>query len=297
MEELLKKRPNGECTHRCMDNCIISCSNIYTDEKGELIASGVEYETIALIGANCQIGDLDTIVRINRACNDAGVDTMDIGGALGVAMEAGLLKWGDGETALKLVQEIAQGTENGRMIGSGVKVTGDKLGVRRVPQVKGQCMSGYDPRILKGTGVTFATSPQGADHTTGIVLPGPHDPNYVPVAPTGQGPKSQFMQRWMAAADTLGLCMMIAMPIMESGPGLHLNVVAAVSALTGEMLEDKYICNLGEEVLEMERKFNKAAGFTSADDRLPKFFSEEAFGPGAFKFDVPDSELDSVHKI
>jgi len=297
MEELLKKRPNAETTHRCMDSCIISCSNIYTDEKGELIASGIEYETLALIGANCMIGDLDTIVRINRACNDAGVDTMDVGGALAVAMEAGLLKWGDGEAALQLAKEIGQGTENGRMIGCGVKFTGGKLGVKRIPHVKGQCLSGYDPRILKGTGVTFATSPQGADHTTGIVLPGPHDPTYVPVAPTGQAPKSQFMQRWMAAADTLGLCMMIAMPIMEAGPGLHLNVVAAVSALTGEQLDDKYICNLGEEVLEIERKFNKAAGFTAEDDRLPRFFSEEAFGPGAFKFDVPDAELDSVHKV
>ena len=296
MEELLKKRPNAETTHRCMDNCIISCSNIYTDEKGELIASGIEYETLALIGSNCMIGDLDTVVRINRACNDAGVDTMDIGGALAVAMEAGLLEWGDGEAALKLVQEINKGTDNGRMIGSGAAVTGKKLGVKRVPTVKGQCMSGYDPRILKGTGVTFATSPQGADHTTGIVLPGPHDPNYVPVAPTGQGPKSQFMQRWMAAADTLGLCMMIAMPIMESGPGLDLNLVGAVSSLTGEKLNESYLRDLGEEVLEIERKFNKAAGFTAEDDRLPKFFSEEAFGPGAFKFDVPEAELDSVHK-
>ncbi|MBN2321658.1 MAG: aldehyde ferredoxin oxidoreductase, partial [Acidobacteria bacterium] len=139
MEELLKKRPNGEPVHRCMEGCIISCSNVYTDDKGELIVSGIEYETIALIGSNCLIGDLDMVARINRACNDAGVDTMDIGGALGVAMEAGLIPWGDGEAALKLVKEIPQGTENGRMIGGGVKVTGDKLGVKRVPQVKGQC--------------------------------------------------------------------------------------------------------------------------------------------------------------
>lgn len=295
MEQVIKSRPNGETTHRCMDNCVISCSNIYTDEKGEMIASGVEYETLALIGSNCLIGDLDTVIRINRACNDVGVDTMDIGGALAVAMEAGLLKWGDGEAALKLVQDIAKGTENARMIGCGVKFTGDKLGVKRVPAVKGQCLSGYDPRILKGTGVTFATSPQGADHTTGIVLPGPHDPTYVPVAPTGQAPKSQFMQRWMAAVDTLGLCMMIGMPIMEAGPGLHLNVVSSVEALTGEKLDEKYMCNLGQEVLEIERKFNKAAGFTSKDDRLPRFFYEEAFGPGAPMFDVADEEMDSVH--
>jgi aldehyde:ferredoxin oxidoreductase len=297
MEELLKGRPNAETTHRCMDGCIISCSNVYTDEKGQLIVSGIEYETIALIGSNCMIGDLDCVARINRACNDVGVDTMDTGGALAVAMEAGLLPWGDGEAALKLVKEIALGTENGRMIGCGVKFTGEKLGVKRIPHVKGQCLSGYDPRILKGLGVTFATSPQGADHTAGIVLPGPHDPTYNPVAPTGQAPKSQFMQRWMAAGDTLGLCMMIAMPIMEAGPGLHLNVVGAVSAVTGEKLDDKYLCNLGAEVLEIERKFNKAAGFTREDDRLPKFFSEEAYAPGAPVFDVPAEEIDSVHKV
>jgi aldehyde:ferredoxin oxidoreductase len=297
MEEMLKKRPNAETVHRCMNGCIIGCSNVYTDEKGEFIVASIEYETIALIGSNCLIGDLDTIARINRACNDAGVDTMDIGAALAVAMEAGLLSWGDGEAALKLVQEIAKGTENGRMIGCGVKFTGEKLGAKRIPQVKGQGISGYDPRILKGTGVTFATSPMGADHTTGIVLPGPHDPNYVPIAPTGQGTRSQFMQRWMAAMDALGLCMMIGMPIMEEKDlKMDLNVIGCVSALTGETLKDTYILDLGKSVLEIERKFNKAAGLTKEDDRLPKFFSEEKFGPGQFVFDVPESELDTVHE-
>jgi aldehyde:ferredoxin oxidoreductase len=296
MEELLKGRPNAATVHRCMDGCIISCSNVYADEKGEFIVSGIEYETIALIGSNCLIGDMDMVARINRACNDMGVDTMDIGGALGVAMEAGLLKWGDGEAALKLVEEIAQGTENGRMIGSGSKVTGERLGVKRIPAVKGQNLSGYDPRILKGLGVTFATSPQGADHTAGLVLPGPHDPSYVPVDPTMQVPKSQFMQSWMAAGDTMGTCMMVNMTVMEAGPGLHLNLVGAVSALTGENLDDKYLCNLGAEVIDIERKFNKAAGLTNKDDRLPKFFYEEPLGPAGFKFDVTDADLDSVHK-
>ncbi len=295
MEEMLKKRPNAETVHKCMNGCIISCSNVYTDDKGEFIVASLEYETIALVGSNCMIGDLDMIARINRACNDAGVDTMDVGAAIGVAMEAGLLPWGDGQAALKLVEEIAKGTENGRMIGSGVRVTGEKLGVKRIPHVKGQGMSGYDPRILKGTGVTFATSPMGADHTAGIVLPGPHDPNYVPVAPTGQGAKSQFMQRWMAAMDSLGLCMMIGMPIMEAGPGLDLNLISCVSAVTGETLESSYLTELGRSVLQIERKFNKAVGFGKDDDRLPKFFTEEKFGPGGFVFDVPESELDGVH--
>jgi aldehyde:ferredoxin oxidoreductase len=208
-----------------------------------------------------------------------------------------LLAWGDGEAALKLVEDIAKGTENSKMIGCGVRFTGEKLGVKRIPHVKGQGLSGYDPRILKGTGVTFATSPQGADHTAGIVLPGPHDPTYVPVAPTGQQPKSTFMQQWMAAIDTLGLCMMIGMTIMEKGRGnLDLNLVGCIEAVSGEKLDSDYVSSLGESVLEIERRFNKGAGLTAADDRLPQFFAEEKFGPGQFVFDVPKEELDSVHK-
>jgi aldehyde:ferredoxin oxidoreductase len=294
MEELLLSRPKPETVHHCMDGCIISCSNVYKDENGEVIVSGIEYETIALIGSNCLIGDLDYIARINRACNDVGVDTMDIGGALAVAMEGGLLKWGDGEAALNLVKDIAKGTENAKMIGNGVKFTGEKLGVKRIPHVKGQCLSGYDPRILKGLGVTFATSPQGADHTAGIVLPGPHDPTYNPVASTGQAPKSIFMQRWMAMVDSLGLCMMIGMPVMEIGNGLDQNLIACVSAVTGEQLDGSYLLDLGKSVLEIEREFNKRAGFTKEDDRLPKFF-EESYAPGAPKFDVPEEEIDSVY--
>jgi aldehyde:ferredoxin oxidoreductase len=300
MEELLLSRPNPQTVHRCMDGCIINCSNVYKDENGEMIVSGIEYETIALIGSNCLIGDLDAIARINRACNDAGVDTMDIGGALAVAMEGGLLPWGDAEAALKLVKEIGQGTENGKMIGSGVKATGEKLGVKRIPHVKGQCLSGYDPRILKGLGLTFATSPQGADHTSGIVLPGPHDPTYNPVGLSDQASRSRFMQTWMAMIDTLGLCMMIGMPIMEItkqfANGLDQDLIACVSAVTGEELASSYLLDLGKSVLQIERKFNKRAGFTKDDDRLPKFF-EESYAPGAPKFDLPEEEIDSVYSF
>jgi aldehyde:ferredoxin oxidoreductase len=297
MEELLKKRANSQTVHACMQGCIISCSNVYTDENGKFIVASIEYESIALIGSNCLIGDLDMIARINRACNDAGVDTMDVGSALAIAMEGGLLKWGDAEGALKLVQEINAGTENGRMIGSGAKITGEKLGVKRIPHVKGQALSAYDPRILKGTGVTFATSPQGADHTSGIVLPGPHHPQYSPVEPTGQAPESRFMQQWMAAIDTFGYCMMIGMTFMEEkAKQLDLTMIGALSAVTGEAYANTYVTDLGRAVLDIERKFNKAAGLTKEDDRLPKFFTEEKFGPGQFVFDVSTQEIDSVHQ-
>jgi len=295
MAELMKKRPNAQPSHRCMDGCIVSCSNVYTDEKGEVIVSGLEYETIGLMGSNCMIGDLDSIARMNRVCNDVGVDTMDIGGAIGVAMEAGLLAWGDGKAALGLVQEIGKSTDRGLMIGNGCKFAGEKLGVKRIPHVKGQCLSAYDPRGLKGLGVTYATSPMGGDHTAGIVLPNPGNPAYHPGSPTGQAAPSQFMQTFMAAVDSLGLCMMAGMPLLDPVP--QSSLISCISAFTGESVDENYLVNLGTSVLKAERKFNDAAGFTEKDDRLPKFFVEEKLPPSGNVFDVPEEELDSVNRF
>jgi aldehyde:ferredoxin oxidoreductase len=295
MAELMKKRPNAQPSHRCMDGCIVSCSNVYTDEKGEMIVSGLEYETIGLMGSNCMIDDLDSIARMNRACNDVGVDTMDIGGAVAVAMESGLLAWGDGKAALNLVQEIGKSTDRGFMIGNGCKFAGERLGVKRIPQVKGQCLSAYDPRGLKGLGVTYATSPMGGDHTAGIVLPHPGNPSYNPGSPAGQAAPSQFMQTFMAAVDSLGLCMMAGMPLLDPVP--QSSLLACISAFSGESVDENYLANLGTSVLKAERKFNDAAGFTEKDDRLPRFFVEEKLPPSGNVFDVPEKELDSVNRF
>jgi aldehyde:ferredoxin oxidoreductase len=220
---------------------------------------------------------------------------MDIGGAIAVAMEAGQLAWGDGKAALSLVKEIEKATDRGLMIGNGCKFTGEKLGVKRIPHVKGQCLSAYDPRGLKGLGVTYATSPMGGDHTAGIVLPNPGNPSYNPESPAGQAAPSQFMQTFMAAADSLGLCMMAGMPLLDPVP--QSTLIACISALTGESLDENYLANLGTSVLKAERRFNDAAGFTERDDRLPRFFLEEKLPPSGNVFDVPENEIDSVNRF
>ena len=293
--ELLGSRPNGENSHRCMSGCLISCSNIYTDTEGEVVVSGLEYETLALMGANCMIDDVDIIAAMNAVCNDFGLDTMDVGGAIAVAMEAGILPWGDGPKALQMVCEIAEGSKMGRMIGNGCKHTGKQLGVARIPVVKGQCLSGYDPRVLKGTGVTYATSTMGADHTCGNALPSPANPGYDPAAGTGQAPMSQFLQRYFAAIDTLGLCLFAALPPLDM-PELQKHLIDCVSAVLDESLEEQYLMRLGGMVNEEERKFNKAAGLSLQDDRLPRFFQTEALSPSGNTFDVTDDELDTVHQ-
>jgi len=293
--ELLDSRPNGNNSHNCMTGCVISCSNVYTDLEGQVVVSGVEYETLALMGANCMIDDVDIIAAMNAVCNDYGLDTMDVGGAVAIAMEAGILPWGDGAKALQMVVEIAEGTKMGRMIGNGCRHTGEQLGVVRIPTVKGQCLSGYDPRLLKGTGVTYATSTMGADHTCGNALPSPANPDYDPSAATGQAPVSQFLQRYFAAIDTLGLCLFAALPPLDM-PELQKHLIDCVSVILDESLEEQYLMRLGGMVNEEERKFNKAAGFTQLDDRLPTFFQTEALSPTGNCFDVSDDELDTVHQ-
>ncbi len=291
MAETMAKRPNSKSVHRCMHGCIVNCSNVYTDEQGNEIVSGLEYETLGLVGSNCCIGDLDDIARINRLCNDLGLDTMDTGAAIAVAMEAGLLPWGDGKAAYALIEEAGKGTDRGMMIGNGCLNTGLKLGVKRIPQVKGQSLAAYDPRVLKGTGVTYATSPMGADHTCGNALPSPANPEYNPTASTGQGPVSGFLQWFFAAIDSLGMCLFAAVPLLDM-PDLHKHLIACATAVTGEAPDESYLMKLGMSVLKSEKRFNEAAGFTSKDDRLPEFFLKEPLSPSGLMFDVSEEEID-----
>ncbi|MBK7448583.1 MAG: aldehyde ferredoxin oxidoreductase [Anaerolineales bacterium] len=169
-EFLLTRGKPSEPAHACMAGCTIKCSNVFGGEDGKVIVSPLEYETVGLMGTNLDIDSLDSIGRMNWQVNDLGLDTIEIGGSLGVAAEAGLMRWGSEEDALKLIDEIRSGSELGRTLGDGAVAVGKKYNIERVPAVKGQVMSAYEPRSIKGTGVTYATTPQGADHTCGLTI-------------------------------------------------------------------------------------------------------------------------------
>jgi aldehyde:ferredoxin oxidoreductase len=296
LAETMAKRPNSQPVHRCMNGCVISCSNVFTDVSGKEIVSGLEYETLGLVGSNCMINNLDDIAKINWLCNDLGIDTMETGAAVGVAMEGGLLPWGDGKAAYALIAETVKGTKNGKLIGNGCVATGTALGVKRIPQVKGQSLAAYDPRLLKGTGVTYATCPMGADHTAGNALPSPANPEYNPTSPTGQNQISGFLQWYFAAIDSLGICLFASLPLLDM-PDLMKYLIACASAVTGQAADEGYLMNLGVSVLQSEMKFNKAAGFKSKDDRLPAFFSKEPLTPSGLVFDVSEADIDATLKF
>ena len=292
--KVLGERKNAAAAHACMRGCLIQCSQVYTDEQGEVITSGLEFETVGLAGSNCEVDDLDAIARFDRACDDLGLDTIDVGGAIGVAMEAGRIPWGDGAKMTEVVESIYNDDPLGLLIGNGCEVAGKALGVSRIPTVKGQALSAYDPRILKGTGVTYATSTMGADHTCGNAIPSPANPSYDASSPKGQNEISSFLQSYFAAIDSLGMCLFASLPLLDA-PELQQHLVDAVSAKLGIELPADYVLKMGRSVCCQEREFNRLAGFGPKDDRLPEFFSKERLIPGGSLFDVSDEDLDKVY--
>jgi aldehyde:ferredoxin oxidoreductase len=166
MAKMIQER-GGKTTHMGCAQCIIHCSNEFVDKAGKYVTGSLEYETIWALGGMTGIDDLDTIARLDHLCDDIGVDTMSTGVAVAVAMDAGHAKFGDRGAAIRLVEEIAQGTSFGRILGNGPAAVGKHFNHSRVPVVKGQSIAAYDPRAMLGNGITFATSPMGADHTAG----------------------------------------------------------------------------------------------------------------------------------
>ena len=287
MRELILAR-GGRIGTRCMPGCVIACRNLYVGEGGQPIVGTLQYETIALLGANLGLDSLDDVARLNYLCNDFGLDTIETGAALGVAAEAGLARFGDFASIAALLKQVGEGTVLGRLIGCGAVATGRVLGIRRVPAALGQAMPGYDPRSLKGNGVTYATSPQGADHTAGNAFGARKEVN--PLVVEGQRQLSLKLQVISAMLDSTGLCLFARPPVIAD-PQL---MVDLINGIYGWCWTKADLDRMNRDVLRTELEFNRRAGITAADYRVPEYMREEPLAPHNTTFDVPDSELDAV---
>lgn len=293
MRALIDAR-GGKPRHGCHPGCVIQCSQVFVDKDGKYETSGFEYESIWAMGAGCCIDDLDVLAEADHLMDDMGIDTIETAVAVGVAMEAGVIEFGDGAGFLGLLREIQQATPRGRILGSGAAVVGKVYGQTRVPVVKGQAIPAYDPRSVKGIGITYCTSTMGADHTAGYTVA----TNILkcggfvdPLQKEGQVELSRNLQIATAAVDSTGLCVFVAFAVLDNPDALPA-VVEMINARYGSTLTTDDVAKLGKMVLKTERSFNQAAGFTVQDDRLPEFF-EEPVSPHNAVWDFTSEEIDA----
>jgi aldehyde:ferredoxin oxidoreductase len=278
--EIDKRGGMGYHTQPCMPGCVIRCSNYMPNKQGGPLSGGpLEYESAWALGPNCDISDWDVLGKLNYICNDLGLDTMEAGCTVAVAMEGGLLSFGDGEGAIKLLEEVGKGTPLGRIIGQGATFTAQAFGVSRVPACRGQTMAAYDPRVPIAMGISYATNPMGADHTAGFTL-----------ATEADFDGSRGAQSSAAFVDATGYCLFVSFAtgnVAIGGVGFR----ESLSAFWGVDWTDKDIADFGMEILRIERNFNEAAGVGANEDKIPEFMYTEPLPPYNKVYTVSHEDL------
>lgn len=281
--------------HACSPGCIIRCSNTWHNADGTEQVSCQEYESIWAFGANCGIGSLDVTGELIRLANAYGLDTIEAGCTLAVAMEAGLAEFGDGEKAIALMHEMGKGTPVGRILGAGTATAARVLGVRRAPVVKGQSMPAYEPRAIKGIGITYAIATMGADHTSGYTI-APEMLGVSGKVDQFERDKADLARNFQYATgfiDSTGHCLFIAFAILDIASGFE-GVVEECNGVLGTKWTMGDVARIGKQVLGKELAFNRAAGLGREHDRMPEFMKVEQLPPHNVVWDVPDSTLDAV---
>jgi aldehyde:ferredoxin oxidoreductase len=286
MVELIQARGGeGKTGQACMNGCMIKCLSIFADENGKTICSTVQYENLSLLGSNLCLGNLDSIARLNDKVNDLGLDTIEIGAALGVAAEAGVAEFGNEESFMKLLNEVEAATPIGRVIGNGVKITGEVFGINDLPMSKGQAFPGYDPRALKGNGVTFAMTSQGGDHTTGNCYGA--RATVPPLSCEGQGDLSRKTQLQVAGLENMGFCI-FARGYLFKKPELFTKFAYGVC---GDKMTVDEFWEQGRETARLEYEFNVRSGISPSQDKLPEYMYRVPLPPNNSVFNLSDEEM------
>jgi len=295
LHELVIAR-GGKKNLACSPYCVIKCSNLVVDEYGNHITSSLEYETMCLNGTNLLIDDLDSLAKIDHLCDDIGIDTIEFGGTVGVAMDCGKIAWGDANSVFNIIdKEIRKNTDIGKLYGNGVKNIGAKLSAQRIPEVMGQGISAYDPRVFKGMGVTYATSPMGADHTSGAAIAGrvaSQSKDYGELTKNkGKIDLSFELQVYTTVLDSMGCCYFIG-PSYEN----MAIVTAAINAMYNLDLTREDVINIGKQILKTEITFNEKAGITKDKNDIPEFLKLEPSEPSGLRFTFTKDDLQNFWK-
>lgn len=282
---------NGKFGIGCSPGCAIQCSNMVFDANGNHLTSSLEYETIALNGSNLLISDLEVLAKMDQITDDLGMDSIETGNTLAVLMEAGILKWGDGEGVLRFLDGINQNKPESLQIGLGCYRLAKKLNISRVAHVKGQGLPGYEPRSFKGMGATFLTSPMGADHTAGPAILNRKAIGIKEYGklyePENKVDLSRELQIIIMFLDSMGLCYFV-------GPSYENAIIFAqlLQAKYGWEITAQQWIEKATEWLKIEHEYNKKVGIETAS-RFPDFIRNEPLEEIDRTWDIKDEEIDT----
>ncbi len=290
LNKLIVKR-GGKNRLPCSPTCVIKCSNLIKDRKGNHLTSSLEYETIAMNGSNLKIDNLDKIANIDHMCDDIGIDTIEFGSTIGIAMDNRKIKWGDAAKVMEILKEIKKGSDLGHLYGNGICFLASKLNISNVPHVKGQAISAYDPRVFKGMSITYATSPMGADHTAGAAIAGRSarkDKDYGSLIENkGKLELSYELQIYTAILDSMGCCYFIG-PSYE-----NMDIITkAINTMYGINLSQEEVIKIGKNIIKTELDFNQKAGITNKLNEIPNFFRNIQSEPTKLKVTFSKQELE-----
>ena len=277
--------------------CPVACKKeVETHGKYAVRVESFEYESSWSLGANCGNDNRDSIAFMINLCNDYGMDTMEHGNALSVAMEAsekGLLKdripWGDVDTMIELTHQVARRQGLGNTLAEGPTRAAERFGDPDLAMtVKGQAIAAYDPRGMKGMGVGYATSNRGGCHLRGYTVASeimgiPERTR--PLDWEGKGRLAKFFQDLYAVSDSFDIC-----KFSSFAEGVD-EYAAQYSAVVGVPMTADDLMKTGERIYNLERYYNNLAGLREGSDTLPRRFLEEPSTGGASQGQVCELDL------
>jgi aldehyde:ferredoxin oxidoreductase len=261
--------------------CPVACKKeVETHGKYAVHMESYEYEPAWSLGANCANDNRDSIAVMIDLCNDYGMDAIEHGNVLSMAMEASerelikdRLPWGDPDAMIDLTHQVGQRQGIGDRLAEGTAKAAERFGDSSIAMtVKGQAIPAYDPRGLKGMGIAYATSNRGACHLRAYTpasellgVPEKTDP----LAWEGKGQLTKLLQDLHAVSDSFDLCKFSA---FAEGPEEY---AAQYSAVVGVPMTPQDLLTTGERIYNLERYYNNQAGHGDGSDYLPKRFLEE----------------------
>ncbi|RQG88896.1 aldehyde ferredoxin oxidoreductase [Natrarchaeobius halalkaliphilus] len=277
-------------------SCPVACKKeveVQAMHKGEEMnvrTESYEYESAYALGPNSGHTDRDAVALMIDRCNDMGLDTIEAGNMMAMAMEmteegklegVGDLEWGDHETMIDMLERIARREDDlADLLAEGPRRVADRKGAHdNSLAVKGQTIAAYDPRCMKGMGIAYATSNRGACHLRGYTpaaeilgIPEKVDPYEW----EGKGELTAAFQDLHAISDSFDICKFNAF-----AEGIE-EYVLQYNGMTGLDVSEDDLLEAGERIYNLERYYNNLAGFDGDDDSLPERFLEGGIpGQGA----------------